>query len=145
MKKTPSIDLNDLMDAIDLRSEFLSFFVDLSSGEIVALLEEEKKGIHPNLFHEITIEVDKPKMMEEFCLTLEEEDLKNLLLGYLQGEDGVDQFLFAVQVNQLEDLWLQYMEERLKNTAISWCKEKGLSYVDRPREEDSFDEDFDDL
>ena len=136
MGHTAFVNLNDLMDALDLQSEFLSFFVDVSTGEILPLVEEEKEGLQKDLFKEISLDIDQGVIGKNFCKEVDDAELKELFLSRLQEENGLEAFLVAVQMHQKEEDWLQYIEKCLKEIAIAWCEENGLLYKDIPREEE---------
>ena len=155
MDNAKPVDLNELIDALDLQSDFLSFFLHKESGEIITLTEDEIADVEEGRFSssdeellfakevlsdsgryiELPWNLDKQGMMEEFCRSLDNEESKEALLELIQNADAFGHFNTAVHLYQVEDSWLEYIHEKLKVVAIEWCKENNLNYVDCSKEE----------
>ncbi|MBM3199015.1 MAG: hypothetical protein FJZ58_07195 [Chlamydiae bacterium] len=133
-----AVNIYSVMDALDLQSDFLSFFVLLSTGEILLLTEEEKKKRPPSpaLYAEISLPIDTLDLLHSFCELLE-EDFRDHLLPYVE-EEHLDLLFSFFQQYQLEDAWLLYKEDKLREFAIQWCEEHEIPYVEEPIEEEDW-------
>ncbi len=145
-----TIDLNELVDAFGLQSDFLVFFIEKKTGEIAALTGEEIERIEQGessedlaLARKVLLsdqyvelpEIDKKEIMESFCLSLEEGELQDSFLEVAGQEGAFEYFGTTAYLYQKEDEWLAHVQERLNAEAIAWCKEQGLSYKQSPRNE----------
>lgn len=155
MENAKSVDLNELIDALDLQSDFLSFFLDKDTKEIITLTEDEIADVEEGTFSmdneelifakevlsssdryiELPWNLDKQGMMEEFCLSLDNEESKEALLELIQSADAFGHFNTAVHLYQVEDQWLEYIHAKLKAVAIGFCRENNLDYADSLKEE----------
>ena len=155
MENAKIVDLNELIEALDLQSDFLSFFLDKDTNEIITLTEDEIADVEegnfsldreelvfakevldfPDRYLELPWNLNKKGLMEEFCLSLDNEESKEALLELIQEADAFGQFNTAVYLHQVEDQWLAYIHGKLKVIAINWCKENNLSYTEALEEE----------
>lgn len=145
-----AVNINDLVDAFDLQSAFLVFFLDKNTGELIPLTEEEIASIESgDLSEDVAFmkeilsseryleipDIDKKALMEEFCSFIEDIEIQNALLEGVDEQDAFTSFNTKVHFYQLEEDWFVFIEDRLTDIAIGWCEENALSYVDSPREE----------
>ena len=141
-----AINLNELIEALDLQSEFLVFFLDEKTGEILTLTGEEvASGKSDPVAHEIVTsdryiplptDLDKKGMMMEFASKVEDEEIQKDLLQGIDDEGAFSRFNVAAHMHQVEGLWLPFIQKKLKDRAIAFCKEHGVRYVDREEEID---------
>ena len=149
------VDLNELIEALDLQSDFLSFFLDKDKGEIITLTEDEIAEVEEGKFSlkdeclvfakevlsnaeryiELPWNLDKKKMMEEFCLSVDNEASKEALLELIESADAFGHFNTAVHLYQVEEAWLEYIHGVFKVIAIEWCKENDLEYRESSEKE----------
>jgi hypothetical protein len=143
-----AININELIEALDLQSEFLIFFLDEKTGEILTLTDEEvasgKKGKVDPLSYEIMTseryirlpELDKKKMMMEFALDLDDQEIREELLVGIDDEGAFARFNVAAHMHQLEGLWLPFIQKKLKDVAIGFCVKHNIRYVDKKEDID---------
>ncbi len=145
-----AVNINDLVDAFDLQSTFLVFFLDKNTGELISITEEEITAIESgDLSEDLAFmkdilsseryleipDIDKKALMEEFCSFVEDIEMKNALLEGIDEQDAFTAFNTKVHFYQLEEDWFVFIEDRLTDIAIGWCEENALPYIDVPREE----------
>ncbi len=143
-----AINLNELVEALDLQSEFLIFFLDEKTGEILTLTDEEvasgKKGeVDPVAYEIITSKryirlptFEKKEVMEEFALGIEDQELREELLVGIDDEGAFSRFNVAAHMHQLEGLWLPFIQKKLKDIAIAFCVKHDIRYVDKEEDMD---------
>lgn len=144
------VDLNELVDAMGLQSDFLTFFVEKGSGEIATVTGEEierieagQKGEELEMAREVLLsgryvelpEVDKRELMEEFCFSLGEGELQESLLEVARQEGAFEYFGTTTYLYQKEEEWLSYIQEALEKKARAWCEENGVRFKVAPRKE----------
>lgn len=145
-----AVNINDLVDAFDLQSAFLVFFLDKNTGEVIPLTGEEidaiekgeavgelgfaKEVISSDQFVELP-ELNKKALIEEFCSFIEDAEMQKALLQGVEEEEAFTMFNTKVHFYQLEEDWFAFVQDRLAEMAIDWCKQNSISYIDVPREE----------
>ncbi|RMF55953.1 MAG: hypothetical protein D6748_14450 [Calditrichaeota bacterium] len=77
------------------------------------------------------LEIDEYRIMEEFCLTLEDEQLSMVMCGAIQGKGAFKRFQENIYRYGLADRWYRFRENVLRERAIKWCEDQGIPYVDR--------------
>ena len=98
-------------------------------GEVENLSEDELD----ELFAESIIlptqyEINEYRIMEDFIETIENNEIKDNLLGLMQGKGAFRRFKdYSFDVNIIQD-WYKFKEERYKQIAIEWCEQNDLKY-----------------
>lgn len=98
IKNMKPINLIELIEAFDLQSDFLSFYVNLRSGEIVSVTEEEIAAVE-----------------------YEDINIQKVLDRAIKGKGAFGRFHTAIQAYKIENQWYEYQHDRLKEMAIDWC------------------------
>lgn len=145
MKKTETADvnLNAIIEAFELDYEFMTFYVNLQTGEIVSLTEEEDFSGKDENSDENTIpehylplpdkwEINQYGIMEDFCYTIKVDEIHNSLISAIQGKGAFTKFFSAVKFYKIEQSWNTYYKERLKDIAIQFCRDNDLFYKEEP-------------
>lgn len=140
IKNMKPINLTELIEAFDLQSDFLSFYVNLKSGEIVSVTEEEMAAIEydddgePELNKAKEIldsddyisipsrwELNKYEIMADFVFSLEDISIQKILARAIKGKGAFGRFHTAIQAYKIENQWHEYQHDRLEEMAIDWC------------------------
>ncbi len=74
-------------------------------------------------------DVDEYNMMEEFCLSLEDERISDIMCNSIRGSGAFRRFKDNIRRFNLEDAWYRYRDESIRKIAIDWCEENGVSFV----------------
>ncbi|PGL67887.1 UPF0158 family protein [Bacillus sp. AFS055030] len=75
-------------------------------------------------------EIDEYKMVKDFCLTVNDVKIQNILLITIEGKGAFRRFKDAVIEFDLEMDWYSYRDRRYKDLAIVWCQTNDIEYVD---------------
>ena len=71
---------------------------------------------------------DDYDLMEEFCLSMENPQIKDKLLCAIQEKGAFGRFRTALHCFTIEKIWDNYRHEHLKNLAVDWCQSQGFAY-----------------
>lgn len=77
-------------------------------------------------------EIDHYRIMEDFCCSLEDDRVREILCIAIQGKGAFSRFKDVIARYGSQDLWYQYRDEELKEIAIRWCNAKGIAYEYQP-------------
>ncbi len=92
----------------------------------IDVLESEKDYISlPSQF-----DIHEYQIMEEFCLSLEDENLRDKMYRSIKGSGAFRRFKDNIFEYDIEQNWFQYRREVFKRMAIDWCKENNIPYTE---------------
>ncbi len=75
-------------------------------------------------------EIHEYQIMENFCLSLDDEKLKGKIYGSIKGSGAFRRFKDCIFEYGIEKNWFQYRREALKRIAIDWCEGNGIPYTE---------------
>ena len=150
-----TVKLSDVIDALESASEELSSYLDRRTGELIQLSSEEIQAAEDDAliseypdwqrdsilkarevlgasedFIELPGEFDinEYQIMEEFCLTLNDQRAGNELLRLIKGSGAFRRFKNAIHEIGVEKAWYEFRGETLEQLAIEWLEENQISY-----------------
>jgi hypothetical protein len=140
----PMVDLNEMIDALDMSSDFCRFFINKITCQIVNLMEGEDFSdiddeVEDDLIpcHYISLsgkwELNKYGIVEDFCYSVEDDEIQNNLLNAIQGKGAFGRFKTAIRCHNIEDDWYQFLHVGLKEIAIEFCNKHKMAYQYLPR------------
>ncbi|MFQ5753453.1 MAG: UPF0158 family protein [bacterium] len=150
------VKLDAIIDAIDFQSEERHSYFSKKRGEVVTVSNEEFDAVEENLpieefpdwqKEQIKIaqeiletddyialpdacEIDEYRMMEQFCLSLEDEKLRDTMYYSIKGRGAFRRFKDNIDRYAVADEWYKYREEAFKEIAIEWCQEHNIPFID---------------
>jgi len=135
------VDLVQLIDAFDMQSDHLSFYVNRTSGEILSLTESEEMEQDDESELDASVldsdkyvplpspwEFNKYGIMEEFAFSLEDNKMQEVLARAIRGKGAFGRFHTAIQAYKIQDRWYAYQKDRLREIAVKWCHQNWLAY-----------------
>ena len=150
--------LSDIVDALEMQSDELSSFLDLDTGQVETVshdlvrdAEECGDSEEPNLpdwqdeeweiarrivssdrFLKLPtkFEVHEWEIMREFADSLESGKIREDLLHALHGSGAFRHFKDAIRRQGVESAWFALRAEALRQIAVDWCEENGVSPVE---------------
>jgi hypothetical protein len=150
--------LSDIVDALEMQSDELSSFLDLDTGQVETIsddlvrdAEECGDSEEPNLsdwqdeewetarriafsdrFRKLPtkFEVHEWEIMREFADSLESGKIREDLLHALHGSGAFRHFKDAIRRQGVESAWFAFRTEALRQIAVDWCEENGVSPVE---------------
>ncbi len=150
------IKLKDIVDEMEIRTDFQSSYLNKKTGEIVAmakehlsLAEDEADISHYPAWEQEAIQVaidflnseedyillpgkfdiNEYRIMEDFCLSLEDEPLRDKMYRSIKGKGAFRRFKDNIFEHGIEQKWYQYRTEEFKRIAMDWCEENNLPYI----------------
>jgi len=151
------VKLSEIVGEMDLQHDQGSLYLNRKTGEVVLLIDEEwlteeeeespeelpewqrellmvKKDIDQNSenYAELPskVEINEYRIMEDFCLSLEDQRISEKLSDAIKGRGAFGRFKDNIVRLGIEDRWYKYKDEALKKIAIEWCEDNHIDYID---------------
>jgi hypothetical protein len=137
------VNLVELIDALDMQSDHLSFYVNRTSGELFSMTEIEEIEMEQDgesNFNASILdsdeyvplpsrwELNKYEIIEEFVFSLEDPKMQEVLARNIKGKGAFGRFYAAIQAYEIQDQWYEYQKDRLREIAVEWCHKNRLTY-----------------
>lgn len=148
------VKLECIIQELDEQYENMSSFLNAKTGKIVSITDEEfyaaENDKPVNSFpiwqqenirnaYEILendyfiplptkFDIHEYKIMERFCLSLDNDKLRNIMYKSIKGPGAFRKFGNQIQKYDLEREWNSFRLEALKVIAIEWCEEMGIEF-----------------
>jgi len=153
---TVQVKLQDILEGMDFQSDEQSAFLNLTTGEVVSITDEELRAAEndepledfPEWQHaairiagEIVatdhylplpdrFEINAYRMMERFCLSVDDDDLRDELCDAIRGRGAFRRFKDKVQAYGIAEAWYRYRDAALREIAKAWCEAHGIPYTE---------------
>ncbi len=75
-------------------------------------------------------EINDYQIMEDFCLSLEDEELSNKMYDSIQGNGAFRRFKDNIYKCDIAEKWYDYQNKRFREIAINWCERNGLEILE---------------
>lgn len=149
------VKLSDVIEALDSAMDEHAYYLDKRSGEIVlvtdddiAAAENEELMLASPEWQQESIanahealndsknllplpdkfEIHEYRIMEEFCLALDNRQVGAELHRLIKGSGAFRRFKNAVCEMGIDDAWFDFKRRALEQIAIDWLEENGLPY-----------------
>jgi hypothetical protein len=149
------VKLDDIIEGLELQSDESSWFLNKKTGEVVLMTDyamqaaeddeplEELEDWERDLVaiaREILAEtgqyislptkfdIDDYSIMERFCMSLDNEEISDILCDLISGSGAFQRFKNAIYKYGVEDEWYKYRDNALKEIAIEWCRENKIEF-----------------
>ncbi len=149
------VKLSDIIDAIEIMTDESSSYLNMKTGEVVMITDEEMGAAeedepleeYPEWQRELIetarkvletedyislpdkFDVHEYSIMERFCLSIDDEKIRNIMYSSIKGSRAFRRFKDYIHEYDIADEWYKYKSEALKQMAIDWCKENNVEYV----------------
>jgi hypothetical protein len=151
------VELDVIIEALEMADDSISSYLDVETGEVHSITEEEfdlaedpqtamedlpnwqreavtlARGIQkqegkrymalPDKF-----DVHEWAMMDRFSMTLRDAQMRNDFHGGIRGAGAFRLFKHLLTEYDLWDAWNRFKQVELRQMAIEWCKENGITY-----------------
>jgi uncharacterized protein UPF0158 len=108
-------DEDDQEDLPDWQLELLS--------KVREILDSEDWLPLPNKF-----EIHEYSIMEDFCWSVDDAELKEKLLNAIRGRGAFRYFKDTIHRQGIEEKWYRYREEAFAKVAIDWLEKNQIAY-----------------
>ena len=153
---TVQVKLQDILEGMDFQSDEQSSFLNLTTGDVVSITDEELRAAEhdapledfPDWQHDAigiareiletehylplptTFDIHEYSIMERFCLSVDDEDMRDDLCNAIRGRGAFRRFKDRMQLYGMAEEWYQYRDEALREIAMAWCEEHGIPYTE---------------
>jgi hypothetical protein len=151
------VKLKDIMEEMEIQVEESRALLNIQTGEIVVVTsddlraaEDEKPFEHlpqweqenRRIANEVVenfeqyielptqYDVNEYEIMEEFCLSANEQRKQEALLRAIKGKGAFRRFKDKIIDFEMEEQWYSYREECFKQIAVKWCHKNNIKYVE---------------
>ncbi len=165
--KLAKVNLKELAQELQVQSEGYHGFLHKPTGELVGVTDEmfaaaeddvllddypewEREGIElAKRINETDgyirlpgkLDIHEYSMMEDFCLSIEDEKTRNLFLRGIRGKGAFGRFRDFAETYGLMDDWYGFRDEAYEEFAKNWCEENDIAYTnERQKKGESHDE-----
>jgi len=151
------VDLDLIIEALEMADDSISSYLDVETGKVHSITEEEfdlaedpQTAIEdlPNWQREaVTLarsiqkqederymalpdkfDVHEWAMMDRFSMTLRDAQMRNDFHGGIRGAGAFRLFKRLLTEYNLWDAWNQFKQVELRQMAIQWCEENGITF-----------------
>ena len=153
---TIQVKLQDILEGMDFQSDEQPSFLNLSTGEVVSITDEELRAAEhdapledfPEWQHDAIriakdivetdhylplpdrFEIHEYSIMERFYLSVDDEDMRDDLCDAIRGRGAFRRFKDRLQLYEMAEEWYRYRDVALREMAIAWCEEHGIQYTE---------------
>jgi len=148
--------IEDVVEQLEFASESNKSFFNKKTGEIHLIPEEVERYAEQNIEDDDLIPewekeiipivkdiqqkpddyiqfpdqlyVNEYSIMERFCLTLDDEELRDEMYSSIKGSGAFQRFKNNIHNHGIDNDWHKYKDEALKEIAIEWCEENNIEY-----------------
>jgi hypothetical protein len=150
------VKLKNIIEGLDFQSDEQSSFLNLTTGDVVSITDEELHAAEneeplddfPEWQHDAIriakdivetdhylalpdrFEIHEYQIMERFCLSIDDEDMRDDLCDAIRGRGAFRRFKDRMQVYGMAEEWYRYRDEALREIAKAWCEEHGITYTE---------------
>jgi hypothetical protein len=150
------VKLLDLIEGMDFQSDERSSFLNLTTGDVVSITDEELRAAEndepledfPEWQHDTIriageivatdhylplpdrFEINEYRIMERFCLSVEDADIQDDLCDAIRGRGAFRYFKDRIHAYGIAEDWYRYRDAALREIAVAWCEEHGLPYTE---------------
>jgi hypothetical protein len=75
-------------------------------------------------------EINEYRIMERFCLSIDDEDMRDALCDAIRGRGAFRRFKDRMQVYGMAEEWYRYRDEALREIARAWCEAHDIPYTE---------------
>jgi hypothetical protein len=149
------VKLDDIIEGLESQSDENSSFLNKRTGEVVLINDYEIRAAEEGnpledfpdweqdqvrIAREISaetgqyiplptkFEIDEYSIMERFCVTLDNQEIGDILYDIISGSGAFRRFKDAIYKYGVEDEWHKYHDNSIKEIAIEWCREHKIEF-----------------
>jgi hypothetical protein len=151
------VKLDVIIEALEMADDSISSYLDVETGEVYAITEEEfdlaedpQTAIEdlPNWQREAVklaqsiqeqdgkrylalpskFDVHEWAIMDSFSMTLRDAQMRNDFHGGIRGAGAFRLFKYLLTEYNLWDAWNRFKQVELRQMAIQWCEENGITF-----------------
>jgi hypothetical protein len=149
------VKLSEIIDGLEFQSDESASFLNIKTGEVVLMTDYAMRAAEDDepledvpdwerelvaIAREIIAEtgqyiqlptkydIDEYSIMENFCMSLEKQEIGDILYDLISGSGAFRRFKDAVYKYGVEDEWYKYRDNAIKEIAIEWCRQNNIEF-----------------
>jgi uncharacterized protein UPF0158 len=160
---TPLVSLQAVIDEMDVIDDSHTVFLNKKTGELITLVDDEIYELHDEQGHDDVppwqkeliekkrevldsedylelpskFEIHEWAIMERFCFSLDDPELRNDFLSRIHGSGAFRLFKDAVHQRGIAEKWYQFREKAFEKIAIGWLDANQIAYSRDTKESSS--------
>jgi hypothetical protein len=149
------VKLSDIVEGLEFQSDECFSYLNTATGEVVSVTNEELRAAEedepledfPDWQHEAIrmakdiletdhylslpdrFEIHEYSIMERFCLSVDDEDIRDDLCNAIRGRGAFRYFQDRIRAYGIAEAWYRYRDAALREIAVGWCEEHGIPYT----------------
>ena len=150
------VKLSDIVEGLEFQSDECLSYLNTATGEVVSITDEELRAAEhdepledfPEWQHDAIriageiietdyylplpdrFEINEYRIMERFCLSIDDEDMRDDLCDAIRGRGAFKRFKDRMQVYGMAEEWYRYRDAALREIAMAWCEAHGIAYTE---------------
>jgi hypothetical protein len=150
------VKLSDIIEGLEFQADESFSYLNTATGEVVSVTTEELRAAEeeaplddfPAWQHDAMriakdivetehylplpdrFEIHEYSIMERFCLSVDDEDIRDDLCNAIRGRGAFRYFKDRIHAYGITEEWYRYRDAALREMAIGWCKEHGIPYTE---------------
>ena len=151
------VKLSEIILGIESQSDEIHSYLNIITGEVVTVSDEGFSAANSNeplenfpewqrenieLAREILesddylqlpdeFEINEYRMLEKFCLSINDEELRERMYYSIKGSGAFRRFKESIRKYRIEDDWYGFRDAKIKEVAREWCEYHKVSYIDQ--------------
>ncbi|MBZ5534854.1 MAG: UPF0158 family protein [Acidobacteriia bacterium] len=157
---TPVVSLQAVINEMDVIDDSHTAFLNKRTGELVTLVDDEIYDLPDELGHDdappwqkeliekkrevldsedylelpTKFEIHEWAIMEEFCASLDNPEIRNEFLSKIHGNGAFRLFKDAIHQRGIAEDWYRFREKAFEKIAIGWLDANQIAYRQDTRE-----------
>ena len=149
------VNLKDIIEGLEFQSDEGSSHLNTATGEVVYVTEEELRAAEeeeplnhfPEWQHDAIriakdivetdhylqlpdrFEIHEYSIMERFCLSIDDEDMRDDLCDAIRGRGAFRRCKDRMQLYGMAEEWYRYRDAALREIVIAWCEAHEIPYT----------------
>ena len=150
------VKLSDLIEGVEFQSDERSSYVNLTTGEVVSITDEELRAAENDepledfpawqydmiriakdileTDHYLPLptkfDIHEYRIMERFCYSVDDEDMRDGLCRAIRGRGAFRYFKDKIHEYGMAEAWYRYRDAALREIVIAWCEAHGIQYTE---------------
>jgi hypothetical protein len=150
------VKLSDIIEGLEFQSDECFSYLNTATGEVVSVTTEELRAAEeeapledfPAWQHDVIriageiietdhylplpdrFEIHEYSIMERFCLSVDDEDMRDDLCNAIRGRGAFRYFKDRIHAHRIAEEWYRYRDAALREIAVAWCEEHGIPYTE---------------
>jgi Uncharacterised protein family (UPF0158) len=149
------VKLSDIIEGLEFQADESFSYLNTATGEVVSVTMEELRAAEndepledfPEWQHDAIriardivatehylplpdrFEINEYRIMERFCLSVDDEVIRDDLCNAIRGRGAFRYFKDRIHAYGIAEEWYRYRDAALREIARAWCEAHGIPYT----------------